>query len=335
MQILRRLKVPTGDILVVQGQYGKLEMLSIGDYGKEINLKADFMSLGRTPEPVRHGNLLPLEEKWVITISTQYGCSIWCQFCDVPRVGPGRNATYLDICDQVATGISLHPEISHTKRLNVHFARMGEPTFNFAVIDAAHRMKSELVDIEGWGFHPVVSTMMPRCNVGLAQFIDKWRIFKNEQCQGDAGLQLSINSTDEAERHAMFSGNAHTLQNIGTIMRGQAPQGRKWTLNFAVAGYQIDPDKLLAAGLDPDRFVCKLTPMHKTAACLESGTSTDGDYTTHAPYREHEEALKAAGYDVLVFIASREEDEGRITCGNAILSGTLPRWYEEMELHPK
>ena len=139
MQILRRLKVPTGDILVVQGEYGKLEMLSIGDYGKEVNLKADFMGLGRTPGPVRHGNLLPLEEKWVITISTQYGCSIWCQFCDVPRVGPGRNATYLDICDQVATGISLHPEIRHTKRLSVHFARMGEPRFNFDVIDAAHR----------------------------------------------------------------------------------------------------------------------------------------------------------------------------------------------------
>jgi hypothetical protein len=26
----------------------------------------------------------------------------------------------------------------------------------------------------------------------------------------------------------------------------------------------------------------------------------------------------------VVFIASREEDEGRITCGNAILSGTEP-----------
>jgi 23S rRNA (adenine2503-C2)-methyltransferase len=128
----------------------------------------------------------------------------------------------------------------------------------------------------------------------------------------------------EAERHAMFNGNAHTLRNIGTIMRGQVPMGRKWTLNFAVAGYEIDPDKLLAANLDPDWFICKLTPMHKTAACVQSGTKTEGDYTAYEPYQKHEEALKAAGYDVLVFIASREEDEGRITCGNAILSGTEP-----------
>jgi len=45
---------------------------------------------------------------------------------------------------------------------------------------------------------------------------------------------------------------------------------------------------------------------------------------TFNPYKEHEGNLKKAGYDVLVFIASEEEDLGRITCGNAILSGTMP-----------
>jgi len=323
MQILRHLKVPTGDILVVQGEHGPLELLSIGDYGKDVNVKADFMGLTRDPGQVKHREMLPLEEKWVITISSQYGCSMGCTFCDVPKVGQGRNATASDLIGQIEAGIALHPEVKTTNRLNLHFARMGEPTFNPNVIPAAHWLTQEFVN-RGWGFHPVVSTMMPKRNLYLAQFIDKWRIFKNGPCGGNAGLQLSINSTDEAERQSMFNGNAHTLQNIGTIMRGQVPMGRKWTLNFAVAGYEIDPNKLIAAGLDPDRFICKLTPMHKTAACVQSGTETAGDYTTCEPYQEHEEALKAAGYDVLVFIASREEDEGRITCGNAILSGTMP-----------
>ena len=41
--------------------------------------------------------------------------------------------------------------------------------------------------------------------------------------------------------------------------------------------------------------------------------------------------IKAVGYDVLVFIASEYEDLGRITCGNAILSGTTPQCpYEEV-----
>lgn len=39
---------------------------------------------------------------------------------------------------------------------------------------------------------------------------------------------------------------------------------------------------------------------------------------------EVEEDLKKVGFDVLVFIASTEEDLGRITCGNAIMSGTVP-----------
>lgn len=64
--------------------------------------------------------------------------------------------------------------------------------------------------------------------------------------------------------------------------------------------------------------------MHKTREALKNEIKTSGDYTTFAPYRDDEERLKHAGYDVLVFIASREEDEGRITCGNAILSGTMP-----------
>lgn len=41
--------------------------------------------------------------------------------------------------------------------------------------------------------------------------------------------------------------------------------------------------------------------------------------------KKYEDDLKNAGYDVLVFIASEEEDESLITCGNCILSGNMPR----------
>ena len=116
MNIIRRLKVPTGDILIVQADKGQLEMLSLGDYGKEVNLKADCLGLTRDIEKVVHTNLRPLSEKWVITISTQYGCSMGCQFCDVPKVGPGKNATLNDLIKQVLTGIKLHPEVEFSKR---------------------------------------------------------------------------------------------------------------------------------------------------------------------------------------------------------------------------
>lgn len=42
------------------------------------------------------------------------------------------------------------------------------------------------------------------------------------------------------------------------------------------------------------------------------------------PYMDIEEDLKAHGFDVIVFVPSYDEDNGLITCGNAILSGKLP-----------
>ena len=216
MKILQRIKVPTGDILIVSADKGKLELLSIGDYGKEINVKCDAMGLTRNIEKVRHTKLLPLTDKWVITISTQYGCSMGCTFCDVPKVGPGINATFYDLIRQVLTGIKLHPEIEFTKRLNIHFARMGEPTWNPNVLDATKWFKTHL-DPE-YKIHPVVSTMMPKRNIWLKTFIHTWMRIKNRLLKGEAGLQLSINSTNDKEREDMFRGSASSLENIAKIM---------------------------------------------------------------------------------------------------------------------
>ena len=241
--------------------------------------------------------------------------------CDVPRVGPGKNATLNDLTRQVLTGIKLHPEVQSSKRLNIHFARMGEPTWNPNVLDATKWLKTH-IDPE-YKIHPVVSTMMPKRNEWLKTFIHTWMRMKNRLLQGEAGLQLSINSTSEAEREKMFRGNACTLEGIARIMDGIIPSGRKITLNFALADYEIDPTVLLKY-FSPQDYIIKLTPMHKTAEATKRGIATHGDYTTYYPYKEDEERLRAAGYDVLVFIASEEEDSSRITCGNAILSGTLP-----------
>lgn len=333
VKILKNIKVPTGNILVIEGEKGKLECLSLGDYGKDVNLKADFMGLNREIHKVEHTELLPLTEKWVITISTQYGCSMGCKFCDVPKVGKGINATYNDLKNQIVAGLSLHPEITSTKRLNVHYARMGEPTWNYNIIDFTKNMRKELYSYIGRSLiHPVVSTMMPKNNVKLNNFINDWLEIKNYDFRGDAGLQLSINSTNENERNEMFSGNAMSLEDISAMTKyWDMPKGRKYTLNFAVAEYEINAEKLRDL-FSPDKFIIKLTPMHKTSTAIENGIKTKGDYTTYYPYRDIEEELKKVGFDVLVFIASEYEDLGRITCGNAILSGTLPECpYEEIK----
>lgn len=314
MRTQMRIKVPTGDILVVEGQRGLLELLSIGDYGAAVNLNQDREVPDGLP-------LLPLEEKWVITISTQYGCSMGCVFCDVPKVGPGRNASLLDMLGQVDAGRALHPEVLSTRRLNVHFARMGEPTWNPEVLTTARLLRDHY---PGFKVHPVVSTMMPRHNPILGPYLNDWMDLKNRYFQGEAGLQLSINSTSDEERDEMFRGQSLSLREISRVLSHlDFPRGRKITLNFAVAGYTIDPRRLLRL-FDPAQCIVKLTPMHRTTTALENGIETAGDYTTTHPYKHHAEALREAGFEVLVFIASKDEDLGRITCGNAILSGSRP-----------
>lgn len=333
MKVLRNIKVPTGNIMIVEGDKGNLECLSIGDYGKETNLKAEFLGLNRAIEKVEHQEMMPLEEKWVVTISTQYGCSMNCVFCDVPKVGKGVNATYNDLKNQVIKALELHPEVEYTKRLNVHFARMGEPTWNPNVLEFSRNLKKEVRPYINRSFiHPVISTMMPKNNKNLSKFLADWMEIKNYDFRGEAGLQFSINSTSNEERNKMFSNNTLSLEEISEIGKNlDFPKGRKITLNFAVADYEINAKKLRKL-FDPRKFLVKLTPMHKTDTALKNGIETDGDYTTMYPYLHIEEELKAEGFDVIVFIASEYEDLGRITCGNAILSGTNPECpYEDIK----
>jgi 23S rRNA (adenine2503-C2)-methyltransferase len=310
---MRVLEVPTGHILIKDGY----ECISLADYGKEANMFARFLGLTKRINTVAHKEMLPLEEKWFITISTQYGCSMGCTFCDVPKVGVGTNIKYSELLHQVKIAHDLHPEVIEGKRLNIHFARMGEPTWNNDVLSAAYRLK-QLYRHQFQVVHPVISTMMPRRNSYLYPFLKDWMFLKNEYYCGEAGLQLSINSTNEAQRSVMFNNNQLHLEDISKLTRllvaRTGIQGRKITLNFALGNYEIDAQQLRDL-FDPEYFLVKLTPMHITDAVVENGVNWVQD-----PYLVEEE-LHAAGFDVIIFIPS---EEGRITCGNAILSGSLP-----------
>lgn len=315
------ISVPTGHIGIMKGSEGKmLEFVSLGDYGAENNLKADFLGHTKPINGVTADKIKPLSEKWVITISTQYGCSMGCRFCDVPKVGPGLNCTELDMVNQIRHAMNIHPEITETKRLNIHYARMGEPSFNPNVLSVTRALRYIVENrLSADTVHPVVSTMCPE-HAGFESFVNEWVDIKNGMYNGEAGLQLSINSTDNIERRIMFNGNAMDIEDIARIADKFAmPNGRKYTLNFALSHYEINA-QVLAAMFDPKKFLCKITPVHETTASAMNGIRTVGGYHEYAPYTEVEESLKSEGFDVIVFIPSLDEDMSRITCGNAILS---------------
>jgi 23S rRNA (adenine2503-C2)-methyltransferase len=227
---------------------------------------------------------------------------------------------------QVLEALTLFPDVKVTERLNIHYARMGEPTFNPAILSFSRRLKEICAErLPGSLVHPVLTTMMPKRNAGLSKFLKQWAEIKNGYFVGDAGLQISINSTNDEQREYMFNGESRTLEEISAIL-SELPHavGRKYTLNFAWADdYETDGEKC-AKLFPPDKFMVKITPIHANKRSVENGIKTSGGYEFYAPYRKPEKAFKDAGYDTLVFIPSVDEDRGMITCGNAVLMGREP-----------
>jgi 23S rRNA (adenine2503-C2)-methyltransferase len=333
---MKKYSLPTGYLIVDEYEKGKLETLSIGDYGKQYNVKADFLGYNKEIEGVPNTYCMPLSEKWVVTLSTQYGCVMKCNFCDVPNVPWGGNVTQQDLFQQLENAINCFPSVKYTERLNIHFARMGEPIFNDNVFKFSRYLFKHKKFIEqDLGLkieviHPVLTTSLPKALKSIESRLLDWCDIKNNVFNGQAGLQFSINSTSEEQRETMFGNMSLSLVDFAKIAEKlPSPISRKYCLNFAYStDFEIDA-KLLASLFDSNKFMCKITPIHNNNACNRNGIATIGGYDSYLPYKKPEEDLKEAGFDVLVFVPSIDEEDGLVTCGNAILGGSQLKSQEE------
>lgn len=298
-----------------------LEYLYVGDYGKENNIKADFLGYTKRIDKVKH-KPVDITDKLVVTVSSQKGCPMNCNFCDCPKLGFHGNASTIELVSEITTGIALSG-IKHGERLNVHYARMGEPTFNPNVITSAkiifQIIKDSNADISFNTYHPVISTMMPKSNKNLEKFLYDWVdtgfIYGGED---GFGLQFSINTLDEEERNKMFRNNSLSLQEISDIIKSlPMPKKRKYTLNFAVTSKcNLDVD-LMNKYFNKDKCIVKITPIHETVEAVNEGYEIVKDFDV---YEKFEQPLVKDGWDVIVFVPSKEEDTNRITCGNSLIA---------------
>ena len=298
-----------------------LEYLYVGDYGKENNIKASFLGYDKRIDKVEH-KPVDITDKLVVTVSSQKGCPMNCNFCDCPKLGFKGNATLPELITEIMSGVALSG-IKHGQRLNVHYARMGEPTFNPNVITSAEfiaqMLMSENSDVTFDTYHPVVSTMMPKSNKNLKEFLYKWVttgfVYGGED---GFGLQFSINTLDENDRNEMFRNRSLSLQEISDIIKELPyPKKRKYTLNFAVTSKSnLDVD-LMNKYFDKEKCIVKMTPIHETVEAVDEGYEIVHDFDV---YEQFEQPLVNDGWDVIVFVPSKEEDEDRITCGNSLIA---------------
>ena len=298
-----------------------LEYLYVGDYGKENNIKASFLGYDKRIDEVKHHDV-DITDKLVVTVSSQKGCPMNCNFCDCPKLGFKGNATLPELVTEIMSGVALSG-IKHGKRLNVHYARMGEPTFNSNVITSAEYIAKMLADensdVTFDEYHPVVSTMMPKVNKNLKEFLHKWVetgfVYGGED---GFGLQFSINTLDEDDRNAMFRNKSMSLQEISDVIKElPMPKKRKYTLNFAVTSKSNLDVELMNKYFDKEKCIVKITPIHETVEAVDEGYEIVKDFDV---YEKFEQPLVDDGWDVIVFMPSREEDADRITCGNSLIA---------------
>lgn len=298
-----------------------LEYLYVGDYGKENNIKASFLGYDKRIDKVEH-KPVDITDKLVVTVSSQKGCPMNCNFCDCPKLGFKGNATLPELITEIMSGVALSG-IKHGQRLNVHYARMGEPTFNPNVITSAEFIAQMLMndhsDVTFDTYHPVVSTMMPKANKNLKEFLHKW-VETGFAYGGEDGfgLQFSINTLDENNRNEMFKNRSLSLQEISDIIKElPMPKKRKYTLNFAVTSKSNLDVTLMNKYFDKEKCIVKMTPIHETVEAVDEGYEIVHDFDV---YEQFEQPLVNDGWDVIVFVPSKEEDEDRITCGNSLIA---------------
>ncbi|MHA2364310.1 MAG: radical SAM protein [Candidatus Hodarchaeales archaeon] len=257
---------------------------------------------------------IPRDKKWVLMISTLYGCPVQCKMCDAGEHYKGK-LTESQLLEQIDFLIKQrYPDQKiPVEQLKIQFARIGEPTFNPNVLSVLEKLPKIY---NAPGLMPSISTIAPK---NATQFLEKLMEIKNKYySNGQFQLQFSIHTTDEKLRDEMIPVSKWNFKAIAEFGKRFFKSGdRKITLNFALAkGIPIDSN-VLKKYFDPSLFLIKITPLNPTYRAkenkLESYIGSTADETDPIVV-----SLKAAGYEVIVSIGALEENQIGSNCGQYV-----------------
>lgn len=259
---------------------------------------------------------LKREEKWVLMVSTLYGCPVECLMCDAGGDYRGK-LNKEEIFMQIDYMIKRHfPDGKvPVKKFKIQFARMGEPAFNNAVLEVLKEFPERYY---APGFIPSVSTIAPRSR---EKFFEKLIEIKNKNySNGNFQLQFSIHTTDEKLRDRVIPTPKWSFKEIADYGERFYKKGdRKITLNFALAkGFPLEPEILLKY-FDPEKFFIKITPLNPTYRAVKSGLDSYIDAENPDKKYKIVEKLKSSGYEVMISIGEIEENKIGSNCGQYVL----------------
>ncbi|MEO8513523.1 MAG: radical SAM protein [Ignavibacteria bacterium] len=259
----------------------------------------------------------PRNEKWILTLSTLYGCPVNCKICDAGPYYLGRISKE-GIFWQIEYMISKRFPNGKipVKKLKVHFTRMGEPAFNMNVLEVIEDFDKYF---NAPGFMPSVSSIAPN---GSEDFFEELLRIKNEKfTSGNFQLQFSIHTTDESKRDELIPVKKWSFMKMAKYgERFHNSNERKITLSFApTKEYPVEPVELIKH-FDPQHFLIKLTPLNTTAGTINNKFRSIIDPVTGDNFEQLEDNFRNIGYDVIVSIGDFEEAVIGSTCGQNLLT---------------
>ncbi|MBU0684236.1 MAG: radical SAM protein [Candidatus Thermoplasmatota archaeon] len=262
---------------------------------------------------------IPREQKWVLIVSSMFGCPIRCRMCDAGGEFAGR-LTADEILAQIDYMVRLRFPDGRvpTKKFKIQFARMGEPSLNPAVLDAMDRLP-RMYDAPG--LQASMSTVAPGTKPAREFFEKLIAVKERHYAHGRFQLQFSIHTTDMKMRDELIPTKKWSLEEIaayGAKFTRPDEGDKKVTLNFAPAvGYPIDAG-LLREHFDPSLFMIKLTPLNPTVRGHEESLRSAIDPHDRRTSDRIVEPLKREGFDVVLSIGELEENRIGSNCGQFI-----------------
>jgi 23S rRNA (adenine2503-C2)-methyltransferase len=259
---------------------------------------------------------LPREEKWVLLVSTLYGCPVECAMCDAGGYYHGKIPAEKIFAQTDFLVQKRYPDLEvPCKQFKIQFSRMGEPAFNPAVLEVLRSLPDRY---HAPGLMPSLSTVAPN---GRDTFFEQLLEVKNQRySKGKFQFQFSIHTTDETFRRQIIPVKTWDFTKMAAYGERFYKEGdRKITLNFALAnGNPVDPGILLQH-FDPQKFLIKITPINPTYKAQQSGMSTYIDPKDEAGSYKVVDKLQKTGYQVIISIGEPEENLVGSNCGQYVM----------------
>ncbi len=254
------------------------------------------------------------DQKWVLIISTLFGCPAKCKFCDAGNFYNGK-PTKEELLFQVDYLIKNRFGGNHvpSKKFKIQFSRMGEPSFNPAVLDTLDEIPTRY---DAPGFYPSLSTIAPK---GAEKFLNQLIEVKDTHYKERFQFQFSIHSTDIEQRKWLIpvkTWDFATMAEFGNIFHKNSEQ--KVTLNFAVADNSIIEPEILVKYFDPNRFIIKMTPVNPTY--MSTSNSYNSSNREPKNFSGLIEQFNNTGYEVILSIGDLDENKIGSNCGQHVMN---------------